>query len=36
VRKMPEPMMPPASNKMESVSESRRTSLAGLGNHVRA
>src|ERR1041385_6505033 len=32
VRKMPEPMMPPASNKMESVSESPRTSLASLGN----
>src|SRR4051812_43851280 len=32
VRKMPEPMMPPASNRMESVRESRRTSLASLGN----
>src|SRR6185312_13500344 len=32
VRKMPEPMMPPASNRMESESESPRTSLASLGN----
>src|SRR5689334_19287852 len=36
VRKMPEPMMPPASNRMESVSESPRTSLASLGNMVSA
>ena len=32
VRKMPEPIMPPASNRMESVSESLRTSLASPGN----
>src|SRR5215467_4422412 len=36
VRKMPEPMIPPASSRMESVRESPRTSLASLDNRLTA
>src|SRR5262245_8346657 len=36
VRKIPEPMIPPASRRMESVRESPRTSLASLDNRVYA
>src|SRR6476661_7276575 len=36
VRKMPEPMIPPASRRMESVRESPRTSLASLDNRLTA